>query len=209
MKLGKITVLLLLDFLSVNVLAEGFSAGVTVSYLSGTSELSDLLESNLDNDPNMPLNLRGDADVDVSPIGFSFRGKYQTSFGLRTDLGVGPIIFALDSRDDGLNSDFSYFELPVSATVGYNFLPQGDLTPFIRAGLGYHIVDGDNDIGANVGLVAAVGLEFSRNNRIAWGLEVGVDNSSIEFIDLANFNTAEINTVDKFLSVYFLYQFKS
>ena len=205
MKLGKVSTFLLFNLLCINVYAEGFSAGVAVTYLSGMKDLSDLYESNLENDPNVFV----ESDVTNIPIGVGFRGKYEMDFGLRTDFAVGPLMAFIIEEDDGddetFDTDFAHIELPLSVTLGYNFVPRGGVSPYIRAGFAYHLVNGDYDVSSSAGLLAAIGLEFGRGDRFVWGLEAGVDDSTVEFVDFANFRTVELNTVDAFLSLYFLF----
>jgi hypothetical protein len=86
-----------------------------VAYASGVSDITDLYEDN--------LRLEGfDADVDLKlPLGIAAGVRYDWASGMRGDLGLGPMFF--------IGGDVDHFELPLTATVGYNFLRDGQYSP--------------------------------------------------------------------------------
>jgi hypothetical protein len=73
-------------------------------------------------------NLRAEglsADVDLKvPLGIAAGVTYDLPSGLRWDVTLGPTFF--------IGGDVSHFELPLGATVGYNFDLGGDASPFVR-----------------------------------------------------------------------------
>ena len=159
-----------------------------LSYASGVGDVTDLYEDNLQNQGF-------DADVDLKfPIGVSLGATYDWESGVRADLGLGPAFF--------LEGDVDYFELPVTATVGYNFAKGSDFAPFVRGGLAYHIGSGDFYESASPGLFAAAGVDFTRLT-----VEVAADMAKVEFertcaagVDCDT--TKKLSTYDVVLSVY-------
>lgn len=157
-----------------------------VAYASGLSDVTDLYEDN--------LRLAGfDVNVDLKvPVGIAAGATYSWASGMRADVGLGPVFL--------IGGDIKHLEVPLAGTVGYNFARAAQVSPYIRAGLIHHFVDGDLYSSSTPGLFAAVGLDFTH-----FSLEVAVDRSEVEFDSLAcvrdaaapcNLATTELNTYD-------------
>lgn len=176
-----------------------WAIGPGVSYASGISDVLDVYERNL-------LARPGVVDVDTVsiPIGFGLFSRYQADSGLRFDAGVGPAFITLGVESDSVG-DADHFELPVYATVGYTFSPGSDRSAYARAGLAYHIVSGDFEVGSDPGLFAAVGMELGRDDGSPWGFEVSIDDSTVEFTDPAVVGNTELNSYDVMLSFFMLF----
>jgi hypothetical protein len=183
--------------LGVGVLASGvaqagewrFEAGI--AYASGISDVADHYEENL-------RRLGFEADVDVRvPVGFGGKAIYLWDSDVRADLGIGPMFF--------ISGDVNHFELPVSATLGYSFMPGASISPFVRAGLVYHYVDGDQYSSTSPGLLAAIGVEFTRVT-----IELATDRSEVEFDALecsapgvCRLSKRELNTYDFVAAIFY------
>lgn len=156
-----------------------------VAYASGLSDVTRLYEDN--------LRLAGfDVNVDLKfPVGLAGAATYSWASGVRADIGVGPVF--------AIGGDVKHLEVPLAATVGYNFLRLADVSPYVRAGLIHHFVDGDLYSSATPGVFAAVGLDFTH-----FSLELALDRSEVEFDTLAcasdaggcRLTTDELNTYD-------------
>lgn len=148
--------------------AEGWRFGLGPSYASGIDDVIDLYEH------NMELGGYYEVDADmVLPIGIAFAADYQWQSGLRVDLGLGPMFL--------IAGDADHFELPITATVGYSFLPNSSVSPYLRAGVAHHFVSGDYYVSADPGLFAAAGIDFARNNAVKFTFEIAMDQSEVEF----------------------------
>lgn len=153
-----------------------------LSYASGVKDVADLYEDNLQN-------AGFDADVDLKfPIGLSLGATYDWESGLRADVGLGPAFF--------LEGDVDYFELPMTATVGYNFARGTQFSPFIRGGLAYHIGSGDFYESASPGFFVAAGLDFTRLT-----VELAADTAKVEFERTCAAGVTDCDTTKK-LSTY-------
>jgi hypothetical protein len=133
-----------------------------LAYASGIGDVTDLYEEN--------LRIEGfDAEVDLKfPLGLTGAVRYDWPSGIRGDIGLGPMFF--------IGGDIDHFELPLSVTVGYNFLPDANVSPYVRGGLIHHIASGDYYSSSDPGLFAAAGLDFTH-----FSLEVALDRSEVEF----------------------------
>jgi hypothetical protein len=133
-----------------------------VAYASDVENVADLYEEN--------LRIEGfDAEVDLQfPLGVAVGVMYDWASGIRADGGLGPVFF--------IGGDVDHFEVPVSATVGYNFLRTADISPYVRAGIVYHFASGDYYESSSPGVFAAAGLDFER-----FSLELSVDSSEVKF----------------------------
>lgn len=133
-----------------------------LAYASGIDDVTDLYEANLDAEGF-------DAEVDLKfPLGLTGAVRYDWASGIRGDIGLGPMFF--------IGGDIDHFELPLSITVGYNFLPDSDVSPYVRGGLIHHFASGDYYASADPGLFAAAGLDFTH-----FSIELALDRSEIEF----------------------------
>src|SRR5439155_20522318 len=96
---------------------------------------------------------------------------YQWDRGLRVGVGVGPYF--------RLTGDISYFEMPINGTVGYTFLTQSVTSPYVKAGFVHHFASGDFYSSSDPGILAAVGVEFARQNNFKYTVELSVDQSKV------------------------------
>lgn len=178
--------------MAVSSAAQALEWRLGVAYASGLSDVTDLYEEN--------LRLAGfDANVDLKiPIGVAASMTYDWASGVRADVGLGPAFL--------IGGDVEHFEMPLSATVGYNFLRLSHASPYVRAGLVYHFVSGDLYSSSKPGVLAAAGVDFTH-----FTLEVSLDQSEVEFDSLSCGNGAgsdcrltstRLNTYD-FLASFF------
>ena len=159
--------------------ADEWRLGGHVSFMSGVEDISDLYESNFN---NTTLLARAETEF-MSPIGLAFQGTYNWDSGLRLDLGVGPFFYMTvvsENIDETYDVDYKHYEVPISATVGFTFMPSKATSPYVRAGLIYHLANGTYVEGSNAGLLGAAGLEFNRDGRAVFSIEVAVDQSEVE-----------------------------
>lgn len=161
-----------------------------VAYASGVKDVADLYEDNL-------RRAGFDANVDVKfPVGIAGGARYDWANGVRADVGVGPVF--------AIGGDVRHLEVPLSITAGYNFMRLADVSPYVRAGVIHHFVDGDQSTSSSPGLLAAVGLDFTH-----FSLEVALDDSKVEFDRLVcasaqscRLTTTKLNTYDILASFY-------
>ncbi|HEU4602360.1 MAG TPA: outer membrane beta-barrel protein [Steroidobacteraceae bacterium] len=156
-----------------------------LAYVSGLGDVTDLYEQD--------LRAQGrDANVDLKfPLGLSASFTYDWLSGVRADVSLGPAF--------AIQGDVDHFEMPLGATVGYNFMRDSDVSPYVRGGLMYHFASGDLYSKSKVGPVFAAGLDFTH-----FTIEVAVDRSEVEF-DTANHDS--LNTYDVIASV--LWRFRA
>jgi opacity protein-like surface antigen len=156
-----------------------------VAYVSGLHDVTDLYEKD--------LRAQGqDANVDLKfPLGLTASFVYDWVSGVRADVSLGPAF--------AIQGDVDHFEMPLAATVGYNFARDADVSPYVRAGLAYHFASGDLYSKSKVGPLVAAGLDFTH-----FSIEVALDRSEVEF-DTPNRDS--LNTYDVIASV--LWRFRA
>jgi hypothetical protein len=161
-----------------------------VSYASGLTDVTDLYEDN--------LRAAGfDVNVDLKfPVGVAAGVRYDWTSGIRADVGLGPVFL--------IGGDVEHSEVPLSATVGYNFMRLSDISPYVRGGLVHHFVSGDLYSSSTPGFLLAAGVDFTHVS-----VELAVDTSEVEFDSLiCNAGAAcqrtktNLNTYDFLASVY-------
>jgi hypothetical protein len=177
--------------------AEGWRFGLGPSYVSGIGDVTDLYERNMEFEGY-------DADVDMLlPVGVAFAADYHWSSGVRLDVGLGPMFF--------IAGDVDHFEAPISATVGYTFMPNSEVSPYVRAGLVHHFVSGDYYASTDPGVLAAGGIDFNRASMVKFTFEVALDQSEVEFdtyrctnqfFSSCRYTTVKLNTYDVVASLY-------
>jgi hypothetical protein len=166
-----------------------------LAYASGVSDVTDLYEDN--------LRLAGrDVNVDLKfPLGVAASFVYDWTSQWRTDIGVGPVF--------GISGDVKHIEVPLSATMGYNFSPYSRASPYVRGGLVHHFASGDQYSSSTPGLLLAVGVDFTH-----FALELATDRSEVEFDRLVcpgggascQLSKAELNTYDVLFSFYWRFR---
>ncbi len=165
-----------------------------LSYASGVGDVTDLYEDN--------LRLAGrEAEVDLKfPLGIAASFVYDWTSEWRTDVGVGPLF--------AIGGDVKHLEVPLSATMGYNFLPYSRYSPYVRAGFIHHFASGDQYSSSSPGLYLAVGVDFTH-----FTLELATDQSKVEFDRLfcpaggsCTLGNEELNTFDVLASFYWRFR---
>jgi hypothetical protein len=149
-----------------NACADEWSVGPGVAYVSNINHVVDIYQAN--------VKAQGKT-VDVSkalPVGVSFDADYLMNTGLRIGAGVGPYF--------RLSGDVKHFELPLSGTVGYSFMPQEQATPYVKAGLVYHAASGDFYESSTPGFLVAGGFDFARRSPLSGTIQVSFDASKIK-----------------------------
>jgi hypothetical protein len=150
-----------------------------LSYASGVSDVPDLYEDNL-------------------RLAANFVYDWTTEW--RTDVGIGPLF--------AIGGDVKHLEIPLSATIGYNFLPYSRYSPYVRGGLIHHFASGDQYDSSTPGLFLAVGVDFTH-----FTLELATDQSEVEFDRLfcettgdCELGTTKLNTYDVLFSFYWRFR---
>ena len=166
-----------------------------LAYASGVDDVPDLYEDN--------LRLAGrEADVDLSfPVGLAASFIYDWTTEWRTDVGLGPVF--------AIGGDVKHLEVPLSATIGYQFLPYSRYSPYVRGGLIHHFASGDQYDSSTPGLFVAVGVDFTH-----FTLELATDQSEVEFDRLfcdaagedCELGTTKLNTYDVLFSFYWRFR---
>lgn len=147
---------------------------VGLAYASGFSDVTDRFEDN--------LKAKGyivDTGFDW-PVGLIFQPYYQFDNGFGIGFGFGPMMLLVIDSSNSADDD-TFFNFPINADVRYTFMPSAKISPYVRGGLRYNIASGEYVESSNIGLFGAVGVEFMRKNRVAFGIEMAYDSSEIEF----------------------------
>lgn len=155
---------------------------IGISYASGISDVADIYEKNLESSAFVE-----EVDVTLVPIGGSYSGHYQYDSGLRTGVGLGPLFLVL--------GDGSHTELPVYASVGWTFLREEKLSPFLSVGMSKHIVSGDYVEGDTPGLLLEAGFTYKK-----YGIKLILDKSELELETVDGLKT--VNSYDTVVTVF-------
>ena len=146
--------------------ADDWTVGPGVAYVSNLNHVIDIYKAD--------VRAQGKTvNVDKAlPVGISFDADYQMNTGLRIGAGLGPYF--------RLSGDVKHFELPISGSVGYLFLPEEQTSPYVKAGIVYHIASGDFYESSTPGLLIAGGLDFARRSKLSGTVQVSFDTSKVE-----------------------------
>ena len=139
----------------------GWRFPLGLSFVSGETEVGDYYEEELGLEGNM------------LPIGLSFAPYYQFAHGSRLGVDLGPVSFIR------VESEIESWDIPVALSYGYRFMPDASVSPYLRAGIKYHIFTGDRVEDSKPGVFGAAGLEFFRTKKFFLSLEVGYDGSEV------------------------------
>ena len=108
-----------------------------------------------------------------------------------------------------IGGDIRHSEVPISATVGYSFNRLEPISPFVRAGLVHHFVDGDQYKSSSPGPLVAVGIDFTHII-----VEASWDDSEVTFDKLncdasgaqCSLGEATLSTYEYLLAVYWRFR---
>jgi hypothetical protein len=188
-----LVVLVILAAFSIDsALADGFRFRLNLSYVNGVQDLVDQYEEDIEIAESDEF---FDVDVDtwVWPVGVSLFPYYQWDSGLLFGAGIGPFMYIVG---DGWADDYSHWQLPLSANIGYVFAPDDPVSFYVRGGPSYHVAGGDFYDGSNLGFVGAVGLEFLKKDNVAFGVEVAYDSAEVDIDDLRTGGTKGIKAAE-------------
>jgi opacity protein-like surface antigen len=164
------------------VAGAGFRFRVHVNYISGVEDLADTYEESVEAETGVDLD---ELDTFVIPVGIALSPYYQWDSGLMLGGEVGPFMFLYTQVETiGFFEDeedtFTHWQLPVNVTIGYNFFPNGPVSPYIRVGPSYHFAGGDFYDSSNVGFIVAGGAELLKSDHFALGVEAAYDSAEVE-----------------------------
>ena len=167
--------------------ADEWTVGPGIAYVSNINHVIDIYKANIKAQGKT-------ADVSKAiPVGVSFDADRQWDTGLRIGIGIGPYF--------RLSGDVKHFELPISGTVGYLFLPREQASPYVKAGVVEHFVSGDYYESSTAGLLVAGGFDFARRSRVSATVQVSFDQSQIELDTLCGAGVANCTAgTEKFRS---------
>jgi hypothetical protein len=195
MKIATAAILLLGCFVASAASAQALQWRLGVAYASGLGDVTDFYEEQ--------FRLAGfDVEVDLKfPLGIAGGVSYDWLNGVRVDAGLGPIFV--------IGGDVKHSEMPLVITGGYSFLQNTNLSPYVRAGVSYHFVDGDLYSSSKVGPFIAAGVDFTH-----FTLEVALDQSEVEFDSLdcdaaganCRLSTTDLNTFDVLAAFYWRFR---
>lgn len=197
-KARKTTVVLVFAWVIVACLVDRAVAGdfrvrLQLSYVSGLEDLADQYEDNIEVAESEVFDIV-DVDTFVWPVGISLFPYYQWDNGLMVGAGIGPFMYLI--AEGYVEDDYDHWQVPLSACVGYVFGPDNPVSFYVRAGLSYHLADGDFYDGSNLGFIGAAGLEFLRRDNIILGVEAAYDSAEVDIDDLRNGGTEGIKAAE-------------
>jgi hypothetical protein len=172
-----------------------FHSEIGLTYASGVTKVADQMESNfgLVRDSLIPVGLRVSAYAKQSN-GFGFGG------------GVGPCAFVtVEDRNHyySHNSDKSTsYIIPLFVDVRYYFPRNGDIEPYVRAGVSGSIAGGDYLGNGSIGPVVAVGTQVWARHIVSIGVEAGYDGSKVKVKDGYYHPAADVRPVEFTFSVF-------
>lgn len=136
-----------------------FPVGLT--YISGFGDIVDIIEDN-----------SGATDTGYVPVGISFQPYLQFENGLGVGGGIGPLMIVMGDAD--------FFNVPLNLICRYTFNHQGNVSPYVRAGVSRNFASGDYLEGSKVGFFSGIGVEFLKDKKVNMGIQASYDTSEIE-----------------------------
>lgn len=164
-----------------------------LSYVGGLSDVVDFYEREIEDD-----GYEYDSTWEV-PVGLSLGASYEFSHGSRIGLDLGPA-YVIYVEEMGGDASYSHWDVPLGLSYGFTFVPDAETSPYVRAGLRYHVTDGDFVDSSDPGVFGAFGVEFMRSKPVGFGFEVGYDSSTVTL--LGDVAAEEVETGGLLVSVF-------
>lgn len=174
-----------------------------ITYGSGLTDVTDAIETGLENQFGF------DVDTWSIPVGLSLHPYIEFDFGLGVGLSVGPAEFVaieVDTYGPGYSTSDSSFDylIPVGVDLRYTLFRDRKVSPYARVGVRYPIVGGDYLEDSSPGIFGALGVEFYRNNRVGFGVEVGYDASEVD-VAVGGGRTETVKPCEFMISIFALF----
>ena len=163
-----------------------FPVGLT--YISGFGDVHDIYEDNLEAEGYDVY------DSAYWPVGLSFHPYVEFDIGVRIGAGIGPFMLIF--------GDVSHLDVPVNLNGGFTFIPSANTSPYVRAGVMHHLASGDYVEGSSPGFFWGVGIEFFRQKRVGFGIEIAFDTSEIELERVRYNDTEDIKPCELMVSIF-------
>jgi len=157
-----------------HVFAQDCHFKLGISHVTGLSNIVDQWEKNKKFEGYKVL------DSFESPIGFVFEPYFEVNKNIDIGLGIGPFALAF--------GDMEYWDIPLNIDLKGKLVTGSAVTPFLIAGLRYHITDGDYVESSSIGFLFGGGVEFKVNEATTFGLEIAYDASEIEYVKYSGYN---------------------
>ncbi len=143
---------------------------VALTYASGFKDVTDAAVGNFSG-----------ADKLNIPCGLSFSPYLEFASGVGVGLDVGPFMLVYVNVTRGSHEDDAMgFLAPLGVYVRYDFIKEGAVSPYVRAGVRQCFVTGDIFDKGSAGVYGNVGIELSYNRSVKYGLEAGIDTSKVD-----------------------------
>lgn len=173
----------------VSVLADSGTWRIAVGYsfLSQVGELKDTYRHVADShgDGNNIHNLN---------IGMICHPYKEFTNGIRIGPGIGPLIL--------LFGDAHHIEVPINMTIGRSFFPNSNYSPYLKAGISYHIAFGDYLAASKPGLYGGIGIEILNKKQLHLGFETAYDGAVVEIENRTNKSNQKIKTGELTIFLY-------
>jgi hypothetical protein len=167
--------------------ADDWHWGPGIAYVSKINDVVDVYKAD--------LKAQGKS-VNVNkpvPIGIAVDAHYQWDTGLRLGFGLGPYL--------RLSGDAKHFELPVNGTIGFNFMPQEQVSAYVKGGIVDHLASGDYYESSQPGVLAAGGIEIAKQGSLSFTIEVSFDASKVE-LDTVPSGTVKLRSYETVVSFF-------
>jgi len=135
------------------------------SYLKNVAEVKDAYK-------HLLKDAGDDHDIYNISISICFQPYYQFQNGYRAGAGIGPLII--------LAGDAYHVQVPLNLTLGYSFFSNSQISPYIRAGISYHMASGEYYASSSPGYIGGIGIEFLNTKPLHFGFEIAYDASEIK-----------------------------
>jgi len=156
----------------------GWHFPVGLTYASGAKDVTDAVLGDLTASTSTQI-----------PVGLSFSPYRQFSNGLGVGVDVGPFVLVhvevtrMGSYSGSSTSTSSGVLMPVGLYGRYDFVRDGDVSPYVRGGIRKLFVGGDDVFQeGSAGLYGNVGVEFSHKRAVRFGFEAGFDTTTVKIL---------------------------
>ncbi|MDA3894829.1 MAG: outer membrane beta-barrel protein [Desulfobacteraceae bacterium] len=165
-----LTLMMIMTVFSTTAMAVDWRFPLEITYMSGFSDVVDYYE----------YKTGGDASWNL-PVGLAFGPYVQFDHGSMIGGKLGPLAYiSVDCIGYGCDgADESYFDVPLKLYYGFTFIPKANISPYVKAGLSYHIISADSVDDSSPGFYGAVGVEFMRTRAVGLGLEIAYDTAEL------------------------------
>ncbi len=127
-------------------------------------------------------------------ISLNIQPYLELGNGFQIGAGIGPLVI--------IAGDARHLQLPMNVTLGYALFKKSPISPYVKAGISYHLSGGDYQTASKPGAYTGIGIRLLNTKRLKMGMEIALDRARTELYDAVEQKKHALRTGELTLGVF-------